>query len=264
MIKQPRQQWEDYDVDMMRLQPDALILLLAGPPPDPPEPPLTCFSKTTLTTAAYITPDTANAAYPGWCKGISAGDTYDLKNEYNKGTPDNFNLQISGSMPSDKWTTDLCTKSFKAILDGCNGGDDNPMNWKLGGTYKTDGLTFTIQPLFTSRPWPLIKSPSMSCASRKTFFYDGYEISGTGWASSDYGKSKLFPAIAKCVGSKPTEWKFEYLLSDGGFSQSGYEWKATFQTPIWTNARCFDNCKVPGWGGGPGTGKDCPGCSGDG
>lgn len=35
--------------------------------------------------------------------------------------------------------------------------------------------------------------------------------------------------------------KFDYFDEP---DKDGYEWKATYQTPIWTNARCFDNNKV--------------------
>lgn len=34
---------------------------------------------------------------------------------------------------------------------------------------------------------------------------------------------------------------FNYFDEPDG---DGYEWKVSYNTPIWTNARCFDNNKV--------------------
>lgn len=44
-----------------------------------------------------------------------------------------------------------------------------------------------------------------------------------------------------CLGLGITKWKFNYFDKP---DEDGNEWNATFRTPIWVNARCFQNNKV--------------------
>ncbi|OBT61103.1 hypothetical protein VE03_09873 [Pseudogymnoascus sp. 23342-1-I1] len=256
---------EYYDLVMFADQPDALTQFLAGPPPDPPSP-LFCVSSKPPLAPAYLTPKLAYDTYPDFCKGISPGDTWNINSTFFPDTPEHFALLINGNMASSKWSSDLCSQAFKSILDNCDGNDpSNPMNYKFGGTYTTQGLEFRIQPIFDNRAVPLPTAPSWSCTSSYHGVYDNFGILGVGWASSDFGKNAFFGAIASCIGSKPSDWTFKYFLYDGTPDQHfGFEWLASFHTPIWVNARCFDNCKVGSNGGGPAWGDSCPGCGGDG
>ncbi len=62
--------------------------------------------------------------------------------------------------------------------------------------------------------------------------------------------------MGDCIGSTPTSWKFWYYDEP---DKDGNEWAASFNTPIWVNARCFDNNKVQFKAGG-----FTNGCSGTG
>lgn len=38
-----------------------------------------------------------------------------------------------------------------------------------------------------------------------------------------------------------TAWNWEYFDAP---DENGYEWKTTFNTPVWVRSRCFKNNKV--------------------
>lgn len=44
-----------------------------------------------------------------------------------------------------------------------------------------------------------------------------------------------------CFGLGVIQWKFDYLNPP---SDQGWEWKATFHTPIWVRHRYFENNEV--------------------
>jgi hypothetical protein len=50
-----------------------------------------------------------------------------------------------------------------------------------------------------------------------------------------------------CLGLGITKWKFKYYDKPDA---DGNEWSATFQTPIWVKARCFENNKIVQGAGG--------------
>lgn len=59
-----------------------------------------------------------------------------------------------------------------------------------------------------------------------------------------------------CLGLGITAWKFEYFDSP---DSNGMEWKASYNTPIFVNNRCFKNNKVA-----QGAGGFTDGCGGSG
>lgn len=63
---------------------------------------------------------------------------------------------------------------------------------------------------------------------------------GAGFSNYDYGQKTLLPAIKGCLGLGVTTWKFEYFDEP---DENGFEWKSTFNTPIWVK-RCFRGNKV--------------------
>lgn len=78
-------------------------------------------------------------------------------------------------------------------------------------------------------------------------FFGQYKMYGGGWSTHDHGQQTVLAKADDCLGSKPSKWKFEYYDTP---TEEGYEWKASFRTPIWSRARCFANNKVAFGAGG--------------
>lgn len=51
----------------------------------------------------------------------------------------------------------------------------------------------------------------------------------------------------KCVGGVPG-WTFDHF--DEPENHDGWEWRATFQTPLWVRRSCFNNLKIQAASGG--------------
>ena len=60
--------------------------------------------------------------------------------------------------------------------------------------------------------------------------------------SEDHGGKTLQPNTDGRYGLGTTFWKFEYF--DSLANHDGHEWYATFNTPIWVRARCWNNDQV--------------------
>ena len=96
-----------------------------------------------------------------------------------------------------------------------------------------------------------------SCEGWYKVVLDAYTIYGAGWATWDSGQQSLRPNSTSCFGLGITNWHFDYFDEP---DSNGYEWRAIFNSPIWTKSRCYGNNKVQNSAGGGSDG----GCSGNG
>ncbi len=235
--------------------------------PDPsckPVDTLTCFQKTQP--AGYATAYAMYSATADFCSlaakdGPKDATNWQFTRIYYHETLDEAEFTVKLSGGASNFDEAACNNAMHDILDGCDGNDPkNPMNWKFGGE-KIVGL-FTYEILVTStRALPLIQAPRQVCQGSYHGVYSSYSIKGAGWASWDKGLDTLAPNITDCIGAGGlTSFDMHYYLH--GPDKDGLEWEATFSTPIWTQARCFNNNKVQGHAGGPGQGGG--GCHGSG
>lgn len=172
-----------------------------------------------------------------------------FSNEYNKDTLDDVVFTVTKDAGAVDLTEQACNLAVNRILDGCDGNDDNnPMNWKFGGSYINGAYTYNIAPARTKRPFPVPKEPSAKCTGVYHGFWTRYNIRGAGWATWDKGQKSLRPNSTHCFGLGLTGWWFEYFDEP---DSNGYEWLAKFNTPIWTEGRCYSNNKVQKGAGGP-------------
>ena len=161
---------------------------------------------------------------------------------YHQGTPEEHTLSLQLSTNVADFDRLECLESFKRIIHGCDGNDpDNPMNWKFGGRWERGDYTYEATPKADKRPWPPIQHTYGKCEGWYKVFFSSYEIYGAGFSGWDYGQKTLLPSIKGCLGLGVTKWKFEYINPP---TKEGWEWKATFNTPIWVRSRCFKNNKV--------------------
>ncbi|KAL2862707.1 SGNH/GDSL hydrolase family protein [Aspergillus lucknowensis] len=231
-----------------------------------------CFSDDEDSTA-YASEPRLNERAKDFCDDVEDNypkgeNGWSWSKKYDEGTPDETEFKMELSQSTDSFSPSQCRDSMSRIINGCDGGDKdtNPMDWKFGGRWKRGDHTYTVTPQRNNRPWPKdgedgggekrrrglskekrdddggpIQEPYGKCVSWYKVFYSEYRIYGAGWASWDYGQDELLPAIRDCVGGGVKEWKFKYYDEP---TEDGYEWRADFHTPIWTNARCFDNNKA--------------------
>lgn len=210
----------------------------------------------------YCSPHAIYANIEDFCRGVARSplDSYAIDYYYN--TPDEYMLQV---FPGTNAAITLlsCTTAFEAILDGCDSNNaSNPMNWKFGGSYKDTNGNTTYQILTqgkVQRPFPIPTAPKQTCDGHNSGLWDTYHLKGAGWATWDWGQHSLLTNTSNCIGSTPTHWYFKYYDQP---DPDGYQWEASFRTPVWTRARCFNNNKVQGASGGPGSNGG--GCSGNG
>ncbi|KAJ5153372.1 SGNH hydrolase [Penicillium canariense] len=169
--------------------------------------------------------------------------------DYNKDTTDHVTFTVTKDTGAVDLTEQTCNLAVNHILDGCDGNDDNnPMNWKFGGTYINGAYTYKIAPVRTNRPFPAPKEPSAQCTGVFHGFWTRYNIRGAGWATWDNGQKSLRPNSTHCFGKGLTGWWFEYFDEP---DSNGYEWLAKFNSPVGTEARCYSNNKVQKGAGGP-------------
>ncbi|PYH98156.1 SGNH hydrolase [Aspergillus ellipticus CBS 707.79] len=212
---------------------------------------------------AYATDSALYANTANFCKAAKAQVPAERTNwayshTYDSGTLDEAIFTVQLSNGANAFDEDECNKAVNRILDDCDGDDpDNPMNWKFGGKLVDGSYSYTIAPQRDNRPWPVPTEPTGSCKGSYKFLWDSYTIYGAGWASWDSGQKTLRPNSTHCFGKGLTKWKFTYYDEP---NDDGMEWKATFRSPIWTRARCYNNNKVQAASGGPSSG----GCKGNG
>lgn len=213
---------------------------------------LTCHSA--KGSQAYASAYSLYAHTADFCKAavpdLNAKDTGTLfSSEYNQDTLDDVIFTITkdaGAVDLDETT---CNAAVNRILDGCDGNsDDNPMNWKSGGSYANGAFTYNIAPVRTNRPFPVPKEPSAQCTGVYHGAWTRYNIRGAGWATWDKGQKTLRGNSTRCFGLGLTGWYFEYFDKP---DSNGYEWLAKFNSPVFTEARCYANNKVQKWSGGP-------------
>lgn len=188
--------------------------------------------------------------YESFCNGATepdgvAGWEAGYSKTYWSGTPDETTFYVSvvaGVSGSIAYDADECIDSMSRIINGCDGNDpDNPMDWKFGGEYQRGDWLYRVSPQRDNRPWPVIQAASGSCKGWYKGIYSEYTIRGAGFSDYDYGQKTLLKEAKSCVGGGITKWRFEY---EDEPTDEGYEWKATFKTPILVNNRCFKNNKV--------------------
>jgi hypothetical protein len=204
----------------------------------------TCYQ--TQGRKAYANGDRMNVDYKDFCNNYVKQPEHTVgwsaSNTYNKGTPDEYSISLQLSTNVADFNKNECLDSFSRIINGCDGNDPmNPMDWKFGGEYKRGEYTYTLTPAADNRPWPPIQKTGGSCKGWYHGFWSSYEIYGAGFSDWDFGQQTLLPSIKGCLGLGVTAWKFDYINPP---TKEGYEWKSTFNTPIWVRSRCFKNNKV--------------------
>lgn len=208
----------------------------------------TCWQGTG--SQSYATNDELNKNYVDFCDAVTRPTGkmgWSFTKTYNKGTPDETEFLISLSDTSTLFDKTECVESMGRIINGCDGNDPkNPMDWKFGGEWVRGDYTFQVNPAGT-RPWPVIQSPGGTCKGWYHGIYSSYTIEGYGFSDHDHGQDTLLSKAKSCVGGGITSWNFDYYDTP---TKDGYEWKATFSTPIWVRARCFKNNKVQFGAGG--------------
>ncbi|KAF2007439.1 SGNH hydrolase [Amniculicola lignicola CBS 123094] len=206
----------------------------------------TCFSGTG--SKFYVSGNRTNELYEDFCKEVEDKRpkntiNWNYPKSYDEGTPEEFDFVVTTGNDVASFDKDQCVESFKKLINSCDT-KDNPMNWKGGGRYiRNEGdYKYELNPRRNNRVWPWPKNPYGRCEGWYKVFFGQYTIEGTGFASFDYGQKSMRPNMDSCYGLGTTAWKFNYHDNPG--DHNGYEWKATFNTPIWVRARCFKNNKV--------------------
>ncbi|KAL7622473.1 hypothetical protein AAE478_007979 [Parahypoxylon ruwenzoriense] len=194
---------------------------------------------------AYASPDQLNKNYKDFCSNYVQPPEHQVgwkaEKTYHKGTPDEHTLRVQLSEEVADFNENECLDSMDRIINGCDGNDPkNPMNWKFGGRWVRGEYTYEVEPTADYRPQnPIIQRPSGSCHGDYYVTFSGYDIYGSGFSGHDWGQETLLPAIKGCLGLGVTMWTFEYQKSG-----NGDEWHASFNTPIFVRARCFENNNV--------------------
>ncbi|KAL2861040.1 SGNH/GDSL hydrolase family protein [Aspergillus lucknowensis] len=198
---------------------------------------------------AYASKSRLNERYQDFCDDVEehyhGGEKgWEWSGTYDKGTPEETTFKIELAETTDEFDKDECLESMARIVNGC-GRDDpsNPMDWKFGGRWRRGDHTYTVTPQ-RERPWPKDGEDGGGRSCESWYFGSigtSYSLQGAGWANWDYGQDSLLPAIEDCVGRTITGWNFEYYDEP---TEDGYEWRAHFTTPPWSNSHCFDNNKV--------------------
>jgi len=208
----------------------------------------TCFSKTG--SKYYANGNKTDETYREFCKEVGKDYPKDMSDwrytkTFHQDTPDKHEYVVQLQNGVSSFNQKECEDSLSWIIHACdNSESDNPMKWKGGGRYvRHDGdYKYELHPRRDNRIWPPPRAPYGMCVSKYNVFWSSYAIVGTGFSTWDHGQKTMRPNMDSCYGSGTTAWKFEYY--DFPSDHNGYEWVATFNTPIWTSARCFQNNKV--------------------
>ncbi|OIW22887.1 SGNH hydrolase [Coniochaeta ligniaria NRRL 30616] len=215
---------------------------------------------------AFANGDRMNENYKDFCDAVDKDHptntlNWSRRKTYHAGTQDEHEMYIQLSNDASAWDKNQCLDSFSRIINGCDGNDpNNPLDFKFGGSYVRGDYEYQVNP---KHDRTLITEMTGDCKGDYKFLWGSYTLRGSGWASSDFGQNTLLSSAKSCVGGGITKWSFDYCL-DGDQDCGGYEWKATFRTPIWVRTRCFNNDKVQKGAGGStnGVGWGQVGCSG--
>ncbi|XP_014562015.1 hypothetical protein COCVIDRAFT_11367 [Bipolaris victoriae FI3] len=193
----------------------------------------------------YVTGDRMNESIEKFCgTDVNAPDHevgWRREFTYYPGTLDEHTFVLQLGQDAGDFKKDDCIESFQRIVHSCDGNDpENPLNWKFGGRWRRDDYTYEINVKRDNRPWP-VKATYGSCNGDYKFLWSYYEIRGAGFSSWDYGQETILDQTRKCLGLGVHEWGFSYFDEP---DENGYEWFASFRTPVWVKARCFANNKV--------------------
>jgi hypothetical protein len=206
----------------------------------------TCFSGTG--SKYYVSAERANLNYESFCtevEGKHPSNTinWSYSKKYDEGTPEEHEFVVTLGNDVSAFDKDQCVKSMEKLINSCDT-SDNPMNWKGGGRYIRDNgdYQYELSPRRNNRPWPWPRSAYGRCEGWYKGVYSHYEVEGAGFSTWDYGQKTMLPNMNGCYGLGTTSWTFEYHDNPG--DHNGYEWKATFNTPIFVRARCWKNNKV--------------------
>ncbi|RGP70090.1 sgnh hydrolase [Fusarium sporotrichioides] len=207
----------------------------------------------------YASADRLELHYEDFCKNIEQPDHekgWSYYKVYDEGTPDEHEFRISLSKDVADYNEKQCLDSFEKLIHSCD--TKRRLNWKSGGKYVRDdgAYTYEVSPTRYNRPWPPLEYVQGRCEGWYKGSHTAYTIEGGGFSTWDFGQETMRPSIDGCCGLGTTNWKFEYYDKP---TEEGYEWKATFNTAIWTRLRCFKNNKVAKAAGGW-----TEGCSGNG
>lgn len=206
----------------------------------------TCHSRGN--SRRYVSADRANKHYKDFCKWVDDNKPrnevdWDRSKTYDSGTPEEHEFSVTLSNRAADFDRVECEDSFNKLINSCDK-DNNPMKWKQGGKFVRDGgdYTYELSPRKSGRPWPPPREPYGRCEGWWKVLFGQYEVEGAGFATWDHGQKTMLPNMNSCYGHGTTKWKFKY--HDNAQNNNGYEWKATFNTPIWVRARCWKNNKV--------------------
>ncbi|KAK1830156.1 SGNH hydrolase-type esterase domain-containing protein [Podospora conica] len=167
---------------------------------------------------------------------------------FKEGTPEEHTYTIRLYNSASTVDRATCREAFERIIHRCDGGPDNPLNFKFGGVYRTDDYEFRLEPYYR---WhrPFVTRTDGICNSHYKFTKSRYHISGQAWATSDWGESKngFLDQIKKCTGKlKNVHWKY----CQAGECDGDMDWEMSFESHVFVRKRCFDNLKVQGASGG--------------
>ncbi|KAL9109868.1 MAG: hypothetical protein Q9227_005571 [Pyrenula ochraceoflavens] len=256
-----------------------------------PEPIKTCKPTSSSYYITHDTMEDTTPVFCKWFSGVSAISSGDsVEQEYNKGTSDAVRYTAKwdddGAPYTGGVTQSDCENQILGLLHGCNVPNPklkdqygqalkgaNLMDFKhgkssrlpfniianerllpSGGSVTIGSLTYTITP-FADRHTPAPDSDRSiaACAVWYKGGYNYFSVGGYGFASADYGKKWLKPAIEGC--GWLSSWTFDYQLPPTDYYGLQVEWKATGHLPIgpqmWS---CVSNA-VGSVGGGPNMGS---------
>ncbi|KAL5589167.1 hypothetical protein FOBRF1_015695 [Fusarium oxysporum] len=155
---------------------------------------------------------------------------------YDEDTPDEHEFRISLSDDVADYDVNQCIDSF-------NCDTNRRLNWKTGGKYVRDdgAYTYEVSPTRYNRPWPPPEYAQGTFKGWYHFSHSSYTIEGGGFSTWDFSQKTMRPSMNGCYGLGTTAWNFEYYDEP---TEEGYEWKLTFNTPVFVRSRCFKNNKI--------------------
>ncbi|KAJ4159694.1 hypothetical protein NW765_013683 [Fusarium oxysporum] len=197
-----------------------------------------------LRSLIYASADPLDEHYEDFFKNIEQPDHqkgWDYYKVYDEGTPDEHEFRISLGDDVADYDVNQCIDSFKKLIHNCD--TNRRLNWKTGGKYVRDdgAYTYEVSPTRYNRPWPPPEYAQGTCKGWYHFSHSSYTIEGGGFSTWDFGQKTMRPSMNGCYGLGTTAWNFEYYDEP---TEDGYEWKLTFNTPVFVRSRCFKNNKV--------------------
>lgn len=204
-----------------------------------------CYSS--VNSRHYVSAARADESYEKFCQEVedehpSGTINWKYEQTYDRGTPEEHDYSVTLHNGASTFDRAECVDSMRKLIHSCD--TNNPMNWKQGGRYTRDDgdYVYELNPRRNNRPWPPPREAYGRCEGWYKVFFGQYTVEGAGFATWDHGQKTLIPNMNSCYGLGTTAWKFNY--HDRPADNNGYEWKATFNTPIWVRARCWANNKI--------------------